>query len=177
MQRIKYDVIFDKLIGFIFYLAGVLIIGIMLIVSAGVITRYFLNFSIKMSVEFSEYMLFGIIFLSMAWIQRNQKHIKIDVVSSRLSSKNQVLLNFTTSAIMAIFCLVMLWASAGEAWSAFQRHTIFYSALIIPKAPILAIMPVTFFLTAIQLMRDTRNYWVSWRKTVLDANKELLGES
>jgi len=163
-QKVKAVEVLDGVINFLFWIAAVLITGMMLIISTGVITRYFFHYSIKWMVEIPEYMLYGIIFLAFAWVQKKNSHIKVDIVVGNLTRRNQVLLEFITSSLGLIICMVLVYFGIVHVLSNIQSHAVFDYAIRLPKAPILAIMPLSFLVAFFQFLKQVMEKWIEWRK-------------
>ncbi len=163
-QKAKAIEILDGLINFFFWVAAVLITSMMLIISTGVITRYFFHYSIKWVVEVPEYMLYSIIFLAFAWVQKKNSHIKVDIVVGNLNRRHQVLMELITSSLGLVICVVLVYFGMMHVLSNIESHAVFDYAIRLPRAPILAIMPISFLVAFFQFVRQIGEKWVEWRK-------------
>lgn len=59
----------------------------MLIIFVEVVARYIFNYSFGVSEEFSGYLLVGMVFLGLAYVASRDAHIKVKIVTSRLSPR------------------------------------------------------------------------------------------
>ena len=144
-------------------LAGVIVVFIMLLVSTDVIMRYALNRPLGFIVhEGTEHLLLYLIFLSAAWMLKKDRHVKMDIVLDRLNIKNQALVNVITSMLSVMVCLVLTWYGAKVTWDNFQSGTVFSFIVNIPIAPVIIIMPIGFFLLAIEFLRKSYGYLANW---------------
>jgi len=158
----KAGTIFDRIIDALAGRAGVLVIGIMLVMCYEVVMRYFLNRPPAWAVEVCEYMLYLLAFLGAAWLLKLGGHVRVDIVLGRLNPKAQTWLNIATSAIGVIICLVIAWYGGESTIDHFQRGIPVVKTLKIPKAPLLAVIAVGCFLLSIQFLRQTYGYVRSW---------------
>ena len=159
----KIGKIYDRIIGITTILAGVLLIFLMLSVGWEVALRYFFGRPTSWVVEIAGYILLYIPFLVAAWVLKREGHVKMDLVVNRLSPRTQALTNMITSVLGAIFCLVVAWYGAGTTWDMFQRGIHRSTVLMAPVAPLIAIIPIGFFLLFIQFLRRTYKYLGGWR--------------
>ncbi len=160
---VKVSVIFDRTISFLAFLAGVLIIFMMLAVGTEVITRYFFNQPLMGLTEIIEITLLYITFLGTAWLLKKEGHVKMDIVISRLKPRTQALANFVTSIIGVVICLAIAWYGAKVTWDHFHTAIFETPILEIPDAYVLVIIPIGSFLLFIQFLRRTFGYLELWR--------------
>jgi len=111
----------------------------------------------------SENSLLFILFLGAGWLLAKEGHVKVDVLLSQLNPKGQALVNAITSILGAIICLVIVWYGIQCTWDHFQRGVLAHTALELPVAPILAIIPVGSFMLFIQFLRRVYGYIGGWR--------------
>ena len=81
----KITELYNNAVDYLAYLAGILVVFIMLTIGAEVVVRKLLGFSIIWAVEYSEHAILYITFLSAAWLLRKKMHITIDVVLNYLN--------------------------------------------------------------------------------------------
>ncbi len=154
----KLGAIFDAASSRLFVLAGVMLASVTGLVTIDVILRYFLRRPIGWSLEITEYALLWITFLGAAWVLKREGHVKMDLVLTRFNPRNQRRLNFITSAIGAITCLIFTWYGVTVTWDSFQMGLIMPTALRPHRGYILAVIPVGSFLLFIQFLRRTHGY-------------------
>ena len=159
----KAAVTFDRIIGILAFLAGVLLAYAMLSVDIEIITRFFTGRAQLWVVEVCEYILLLVTFLGATWVLKREEHVVMDVVVSRLEPRTQTILNIITSIIGAIVCLTIFWYGAGVTWENYQKGIVFYKAVGFPKAPIMAVIPIGCLLLSIQFLKRSSGYWGKWR--------------
>lgn len=151
MKRLS--AIFDGIIGFFALLAMVLVILVMLVVSADVVMRYFLNRPMAWVLESTQYALMFITFLGTAWVLKEEGHVNVDLVINFLSQKSQGRLNVVTSIVAAIVCLVVAGYGVRVGWDYFQIKFIYEGTLRVPAYLLMAIIPIACFLLFVQFLR------------------------
>ena len=148
---------FDRIIGFFFFLAAVLLAFILVAVIIEVIARYLFNRSQMWVIESCEYSMLYITFLGTAWLLQKNGHIKVDFVTNRLNPKSRVIVETINSLIGVVISFIVTWYGVLVTWDLFVKGTITITALEPPLAPIVAVIPVGGFLLLIQFLRNTYN--------------------
>ncbi|MFC2013938.1 TRAP transporter small permease subunit [Chloroflexota bacterium] len=159
----KVSSIFDGTLNVFAYMAGCLILFIMLAIGFDVVLRYFLNRPIIWVGEISEYTLLYITFLATAWLLRREGHVRMDIVLRRLTPKTQSLVNLITSLVGAIICMAIVLYGTQTTWSHFQRGLFIPTHLEPPKFILLLIIPLGSFLLFIEFIRRAYSHLESWR--------------
>ena len=149
----KTDLIFDRIIFFLYVFASALIVFIIFAICFTVGSKLFTGKSLSWITEIVEYSIPWITFLGSAWVLKVDAHIKMDLVLTRLNDRNQALLNAVTSLLGAILCLIMTVYSARVTWEHLQTNYRFVMFLRPPAALIDFIIPLGFILLVLQFIR------------------------
>jgi C4-dicarboxylate transporter DctQ subunit len=144
---------FDVLLELLAILAGIIMGFITVSVCVGVGSRYLLNRPITWVVEISEYGLLYITFLVAAWVLKQEKHVSLDLVYTRLRPKNQSIAGVFTSMLAAIVFLMITFYGVKVTLHQFQTKYFTPTILEAPKFLITLIIPVGTFLLLIQIIR------------------------
>lgn len=155
----KINAVFDRVLDVLAWLAGMLIILIMLFVSAETVSRYFLNLPIPGLDEISEIVIVYITFLGTAWLLREEGHIAIDSVLVRLAPKIQRWLNIISSLLGASMCLVLVWYGTATTLDLWGKGVVSPTVLKIPVAICTAIIPIGSVLLVFQFLRRASLMW------------------
>jgi TRAP-type C4-dicarboxylate transport system permease small subunit len=156
----KVNSIFDRTIDLLAFLAAIMIIFTMLLVSAEVVMRYFLRRPIAWDVEITEYLLLYITFLAAAWVLKREGHVRIDILLNRLTPRSQAMLGIITSILGILICGALVWYGTLVTWDHFLRQVTYARSLLeVPYYPILAIIPVGSLLLMLQFVRRTLDTW------------------
>lgn len=156
---------FDRILDILMFLACAIFTFAMLLVCADVIMRYALNRPIPWSMEVCEYILVGIVSLGMAWLLREEGHVKVDFLLNRLKPSSQDLVNGITSAFNAVVMLIIAWYGLKASFHFAQTRAVEEDILLLPKAVLLIPLGIGCFLFFIQFVRRSYKYLKSWRET------------
>lgn len=82
-----------------FSLSGILIWVATALVTANVVGRYFLRSPLAWVIEVTQYILVWFTFLSVAWVLRSDRHIKVEVLTTHLPRRVQIILDLFSDLI------------------------------------------------------------------------------
>jgi len=151
--------IFDTVLDALAILAGALLYFLMISIFFDVTLRFFFGRPLGWAVEFSEYTMLYIVFLGTAWVLRQEGHVAVDVVTSRLSPKIQTYLNIITSILGAIICLIITGYGVVSTLSSFQRGLTIGAMPEYPKWLLLGIIPLGSLVLAVQFARRAHGFY------------------
>jgi TRAP-type C4-dicarboxylate transport system permease small subunit len=154
----KANSVFDGIVNAFAVVAGVILVGLMLAVSAQALGRTFWNITWPSLMESAQVSLLYITFLGTTWVMRNERHVSMDIVTARVSPKTNLIMNISTSIICALLCLVLFWYSAEVVWVRWQSGVWLYRNFPILDAQILMIIPVGTLFLFIQLLKRTGGF-------------------
>ena len=126
---------------------GAVILAI--IVIWGVMLTYVFGKSDIFSVEISEYLLVLICFFSIAFVQKEDKHVQVDIVTEKLSLKKRQILEIFTSFLCLIFCIIVGWKATTVSIMNFKRD--FYSTSLISFPMWIPYMIISYGFTMLTL--------------------------
>lgn len=152
--------IWDLIVDVIVALAGILLWGQMIIVNIEVCARY-LGRPTTWAAEISSLLILWIPFMVAAWVLRNEGHVKMDLIVERLSPSSQAMISLLTSVIGIVVMLIVAWAGLMTAinWIGTRTPTM----LMLPKAPMIAIIFVGSLMLAIQFFIRASADFDRWR--------------
>jgi len=156
--------IFDSVLNVLVFIAGLCLTFIVVSVCIDVIIRDLLNRPIQWVFEVAEYLLLAITFFGAAWCLREEGHVEMDILTSKLPNRVQYFLRFITSILGILICGVLTYYSAVCSWDFYKRGLYYPTLLEVPKALIIAILVVGFFLLVVQFIRRTRKYFSLWKE-------------
>jgi TRAP-type C4-dicarboxylate transport system permease small subunit len=164
----KAGIIFDKVLNIFAFLAGLMVIFMVLAIPYSVIMRYFFLKPPEWVIQTCEYMLLWLTFLASAWLLRDEGHVSVDFLTTRAKPETRRILRMITSAIGAIICLILTWFAWENTWENFASGTLDVRAVFILKAPFISIIAVGSSLLSIQFIRK---FYVSF-----ESREPLEGE-
>lgn len=159
----KAGAIFNRFLGVLMVAACAIFTFAMLLVCTNVIMRYALTKPIGWETEVCEYILVGIASLGMAWLLKEEGHVRVDFLVNRFNPKSQALITGITSALGA--AAVLLIASYGllETVHLMEMGAVETGTLRIPEAYLLFPLSIGTFLLFIQLARRSYKHLRGWR--------------
>jgi len=161
----KFEKIFDSIIGVMAGFSSVILIYLMVSVCFDVVMRYFFNRPQAWVVEISEYLLLYITFLGAAWVLKNEGHVIVDIVITRVSPKTNAVLGIISSLTGTFVYLIIFWFGSIETLDHFKRGILNPSILEFPKAPLLAVIPFGSFFFMIQFARRALGFIKEFNRT------------
>jgi C4-dicarboxylate transporter DctQ subunit len=149
----KLMTLFDRVVDGMIFLAGVILVFIMLSVCMEVILRYFLNRPQMWVTEVTEVLLLYITFLGTTWLLRQEGHVKVDIILNRLKPKTLALLGIFSSAIGILVSITLTVSGFQLTWDYVQRGIYTPTAMEIPVSIIIVIIPVGSLMLLVQFIR------------------------
>jgi len=140
------------------YIAGIMVILLMLVITSDVALRYLTGKTITWAFESSEYVLLYITFLGTTWLLRHDNHVKLDVIATKLSPRKAIYLNIFASFLLVITCALLLWYGAGTTIDAFESSSNYIKYYTLPKGMFLIIIPIASVLLLIESIKRTYSY-------------------
>ena len=150
--------IFDYLLDGMAFLAGTILVFIMLSVCVDVIMRYFFSNPLIWVTEITEALLLYITFLGTAWLLRKEGHVKVDIIYNLLSPRTQACFGVISSLIGIILSLSLIWYGFYVTWDYFQRGMYSPTAIEVPIAAVIIIIPIGSLMLLIQFLRRIWKY-------------------
>jgi len=160
MKLLKtFAMVFDRIVDFLAWFVVGLTSFMMFAICSEVIMRYFLQRPSKWVVDSSGFILVYITFLGTTWLLKEEGHVNIEIALQYMSPRARALVNGITSVVAMFFCLAFAYYGALTTWDHFQRGAGTGSVSIdIPKAVLLVVIPIGFFLLSIQFLRRARRF-------------------
>lgn len=150
--------VFDRIIEIFAAFTALIIILLMLMICADVFMRFFFNKPISGVTEISEYCLLYITFLAATWLLKDERHVKIDILLQMSSPRKRALINFATSVICAIACLILVWYGSTIILEHIRLKIRLSTILMPPSYIIIGIIPFGYLLLFIQLLRRSYQF-------------------
>ena len=144
--------IWNRIVAAGAFLSGVILILIATVTSVTIFGRFFGWTAPGWTVQFTEYGLFWIPLLGAAWLIRHDKHVNVDIVVSRLKPKPKEIVTIAHHFLGCLICIVLLRSSFIVWLELKQRMIMDLQVIDMPKYLILTVLPVGFFLMAVQFL-------------------------
>lgn len=144
-------------------ISALLLIGLTFIVGADITLRYLFNKPLGWVKEVSEYTLVGLGFLVAAWILKDDGHVKMDLLLSKVSPRTQTMLNIITSAFSTIIVLIVTWFTLRVIVDFYKTKLVAPTVLEPPKWILLTPIFVGSLLLGMQFIRRTYAFIGKWK--------------
>jgi C4-dicarboxylate transporter DctQ subunit len=154
--------IFDHILNVMAFLAGLILVFIMVSVGLEVIMRYFFNRPLMWVTEVTECLLLYITFLGSAWLLREEGHVKVDILLNRLKPRAAAFLGIIGSLVGIFVSIIMTVYGLSVTWDYFKRGIYTPTAMEIPVSAILLIIPLGSFILSVQFLRRTGRFIVGF---------------
>ncbi|MBT8762433.1 TRAP transporter small permease [Desulfohalobiaceae bacterium Ax17] len=142
----------DKLSNISAYLSGILMILIVILITFEIFLRAFFNTSTLIADEYSAYFFVGVVMLGLAYTLKENSHIRITLISSRLNKKINKYLDLSVTLIAVLICSFLLYHSILMAYDTYSLEmtadTIAETPLYLPQL----FLPIGFFVFDLQLI-------------------------
>ncbi len=148
------DNFFEKLLNSMASIAGLLLLFVTFSISYTIFSRIAGLSSPVWIVQFNEYALLWITFLGTAWLLARNKHVSIDLLTSRFSNRKKLYFKLFHGVLGMILCLIFSWYGCWVTLGQFNRGIIDVQAVDVPKYLILVIIPIGFILLVLQFLRQ-----------------------
>ena len=137
------------------WIAALLVVYVMLTIAGDVVGRYFLNSPIGWAIEFAEYALMAIPFLSMAWLVRVGGHVNIDIVLNALHPWLRRILGIVVNLLAAATCGLAAYFAILTALSQYEREVMTIGIYPVEKYLLISVVAFGLGLTFIEFLRAT----------------------
>jgi len=143
----------DRAANYGLLVSGVLILVMSLLSTYGVARRYLLNNPEPYSYEISTSMLLACVVLSIAYLQRQGKHLRADFLSNRFSQGTQAIITDIVGPIIAFFYIgIIAWQSWIATLYSFLIHETSQSSWEEPLFPTKLVVPIGMGLLCLVLL-------------------------
>jgi len=127
-------------------ICGILVLVMMLTVVIDVGGRYLFNKPLVGGVEVATNLVVAIVFLSLAYVQLEKRHITIDFVIKRLPARVQDTADFIFLIVMLVIISFVTWRFVDDAMMSWRTGEATYGLVAVPYAPIRTLLAFSFAL-------------------------------
>ena len=144
--------LYCKLLDYLAVIAALLLLAMVIIVTGDILIRNLANKGFVWANEVSEYSLYFITLLTAPWLLRRGQHVRLDLILTILPRRGAWLLEAIGDVAGFVVCLIMLRYGTWMTYEAFRLSSITIKNLIFPEWWLLAPLPITFLLLAIEFV-------------------------
>ncbi len=140
------------------FLAGVVILFLLIAICVSVLSRYFFHSPIGWIVQISEYCIGFIAFLGAAWLEREDGHIKVEIIIGSINENVRHILDIVTSIIGSITCIIIAIYGFKVVFDFYQRNVKSVDILETKLWYIYIVIPIGFLFYFFQIIRRRMNH-------------------
>ena len=133
------------------------------VLGCGIVSRYVFGKPIPGVYDIVQLLLVWVVFLSLAFTQKEKRHIRVEIILNRISHRSRKYFDIASEISGGIFCTLMSWQSAKMAWSSLLDQEYWPGLLRVPIYPSKAalffgvsILAIRFFLDAKESMLELK---------------------
>src|SRR4030042_5380500 len=141
----------ERLLGFV---SAIIIMCMMFITSIDVIMRYVFNSPLVGGFELQEFLLIGVVFLSLAYVQSAKGHFSLDLLTTRLPLGAQATLVVLGHIICLVIFALITWQSGLRAWIAWTTGQTREGLISFPLWPAKFMLPIGMGLLCLRFFSD-----------------------
>jgi len=145
--------LFSRVNGFFAFLGALLLLFIMFSISYGALTRSLGLPSPIWIVQVNEYTLVWVCFLATAWVLAENKHVRVDILTSRFGRKGQNALFLIQDSVSALLCAIFCYLCSVSTWEHFREGVMDVGSIDVPKGWVLVVIPLGFLLLTMQFLQ------------------------
>lgn len=145
--------IFDRVIDFMAFLAGIILVFITGAVCYTIGMRYLFTKTTIWIIPIAEYSLLWIVFLGSTWLLREKGHITTDILYVHLKERIQHYLSGTMFIIGGLTCMALLLLGVIYVAQCIGGRVTDVRAITVPKTAVFIIIPIGSLLLSIQFFR------------------------
>jgi len=134
-------------------LGAAILCGLMIFTFVAVLLRYVFNAPLRGDIEVTQLASLAVTWLGVAWGQVKKTHLRVDILTSKLSKRNAFFLETGTYILIIAVVAIMFWQGIPNTIHYFKAHmtTVTYA---IPLGPESVLVPLGAFLMLLILFRD-----------------------
>ncbi|HSU64602.1 MAG TPA: TRAP transporter small permease [Burkholderiales bacterium] len=148
----KLSAAFGRLFEVLAALAALMLLAMVALVTADIALRNLGRGGFVWANEISEYALYLMTLLTAPWLLRRGQHIRLDLVLAMLPTPQVWLVEAAADAVGFAACLVLVRYGAVMTYDSWRSGSITIKNLVFPEWWLLAPLPVTFALLAIEFV-------------------------
>ena len=135
-------------------IGGIILTFMMLLVTGDVSGRYLLNRPIHGTTEITEFMMVALFYFTLAYTQADKGHIRIELLTSHLSPRNQLICEMITYPLAIILFVLITWQGTLATIKSWDFGETTFGLIELPLYPAKALIPVGSFLFSLRLLLD-----------------------
>jgi TRAP-type C4-dicarboxylate transport system permease small subunit len=143
---------FGRLFGALAALAALMLLAMVIVVTADIVLRNTLRGGFVWANEVSEYALYLMTLLTAPWLLRRGQHVRLDIILTIVPARVAWLMEAVGDLLGCAVCVVLIRYGAVMTYDSWRLGAITIKNLVFPEWWLLAPLPATFALLAIEFV-------------------------
>jgi C4-dicarboxylate transporter, DctQ subunit len=149
--------ILDKVVEYVsngaLLLSGILLLAMGINVTYGVVTRYVFNSPSIIAIEMTKILMIPALVLAVSYVQRNNRHLRVDFLSNRFSQTAQnIILEIFVPITGLCVGYILVWKGWDSAMYSLQTHERSMSVWSEPLFPVRIMIPIGYGLLCLVMI-------------------------
>jgi C4-dicarboxylate transporter DctM subunit len=136
------------------YISGLFILVMMVLTTIDTFLRDVLDRPMSGVYELSSMMMVGILYLGISYVQSKRNHIRMDLLSSKLSPNNQMVLQLLADVIFLSLAVIITWQMGLKFLNAWTTGDYYYGVVRFPLWPAKLAICLGTALVSVRLISD-----------------------
>jgi TRAP-type C4-dicarboxylate transport system permease small subunit len=136
------------------YVAAGLVFIMIFPTTLDIFLRYIMEEPLPAIFQLTEFMMVGVVYLGISYVQSMKEHIKIEMATSWLPKRGQDLLDIFGYLVGLLLFAIMMWQSGRLAWEAWVTQDYTMGIIHFPLWPAKSIIPIGCGLLCVRLLLD-----------------------
>ena len=159
------------------YVSAAAVAAMMVITVADVLVRYLTPTNVPGSYEYVSLLFVLVIYLGLAYAQRENSHIAIDALYSRLPRRWRKLLQFLQLSAFLVFAATLTWYSAAITWDNYVLGDTILGAIAVVTWPSRMTISIGFLVLSLRFLIQLTNLVVLDKLIEEEASITLVEET
>ncbi len=136
------------------YVAAGLVFVMIFPTTVDVVLRYVFNAPLPEMFQLTEFMMIGVVYLAIAYVQQLNDHIKIEIATQWMARKGQDILDLFGNVVGLFIFGLITWQTGRQAWEAWDTQDYTMGIVQFPLWPAKSILPIGIGLFCLRLTLD-----------------------
>ena len=119
-----------------------------------VVLRYVFNAPLPEMFQLTEFMMVGVVYLGIAYVQQLKDHIKIEIATEWMPQKGQDILDLLGHLVGLFIFGLITWQTGRQAWEAWDTQDYTMGIVQFPLWPAKSLLPIGIGLFCLRLFLD-----------------------
>jgi TRAP-type transport system small permease protein len=143
---------FGRLFDALAIIAALILLAMVVTVTADIVLRNTLRTGISWANEVSEYSLYLMTLLTAPWLLRRGQHVRLDIILTLVPARIAWLMEAVGDLLGFAVCVILVRYGFAMSYDSWRLGAITIKNLVFPEWWLLAPLPLTFALIAIEFM-------------------------